>query len=364
MIRRCLLLLALLCAAIGSGQAKAPADRVAHLDRGIAITNWFRFPPSGDPAALRSYLSDGAITQLHRAGFTAVRLPVQPELLLDAPGRVRLLTEAIARLERHGLGVVVTAQPAEWHLESSAVDRAALRDFWTILAPALRPLDPDLTFPELLNEPVFPGAPDAWQRLQHDLLQAVRAMLPRHTIILSGNDWGSIAGLLALRPEADPNVIYSIHYYDPPELTSLAAYRRGLDRTAMALLPFPADDRTSCFAIATRSTDPPTAALIRFYCGLRWDQRRIAARFAAAAAWARRNDASLLLGEFGASAELNTRARLHWLQAVRQQAEAQGIGWMLWGYDDVMGFALDRPPPAGARLDPAVLHALGLAHPP
>ena len=107
-----------------------------------------------------------------------------------------------------------------------------------------------------------------------------------------------------------------------------------------------------------------TAALIRFYCGLHWDEARIAARFATAAAWGRRNHASLLLGEFGASAALNQTARLTWLATVRRQAEAQRIGWMLWGYDDVMGFDLGRPPPARTRLDPALLRALGLGSQP
>ena len=81
-----------------------------------------------------------------------------------------LLIEAITRLQRAGLGVVVDAHPAAWHLETSAADRAALLGFWRVLAPALRGLDPRLTFPELLNEPVFPGAPEAWQALQEQLL--------------------------------------------------------------------------------------------------------------------------------------------------------------------------------------------------
>jgi len=359
-IRRTILLVLTLCGLAWPAFGAAPADRVASLGRGITITNWFRFPPSADPAALRDYLGDAAIAQLRQAGFTAVRLPVQPGWLGGDPVRLRALTQAIGRLQRHGLAVVVDAHPADWRLETSQADRAALLEFWTRLAPALRRFDPRLTFPELLNEPVFPGTPEAWQTLQHRLLQSVRALLPDNTMILTGNDWGSIGGLLASRPDADPNVIYSIHFYDPPELTALAAYRPGLDRAALAALPFPADDRTACFRVAETSADPATAALIRFYCGLHWNGSRIAARFAAAAAWAQRNHATLLLGEFGASAALHPESRLNWLAAVRQQAEAQHIGWMLWGYDDVMGFALSRPPPRGPLLDQGVLRALGL----
>jgi endoglucanase len=355
------ILLLLLLLFTFTARAEPPPERLQALQRGISITGWFRFPASADPAALRSDLSDPAIADLRRAGFSFVRLPVQPEFLRNAPERLKLLTESIRRLQRAGLAVLIDAHPATWHLETSESDRADLVAFWRTLAPALRPLDPRLTFPELLNEPVFPGAPERWQSLQDALLPAVRAVLPQHTVVLTGNDWGSIAGLAALRPVADGNVIYSFHFYEPAELTALAAYRAGLDRAALAGLPFPADP-AACAALAAR-TDTETAGLIRYYCALHWDPARVAERIAAAADWGRRNHAAVLLGEFGASAALAPLARTTWLRAVREACEANGIGWALWGYDDVMGFAVARPPGQHPALDPGVLRALGLVTP-
>ena len=219
-------LAALLAIALLSGAAHADA-LPAVLRRGINITNWFRFPPSRDPAALRGYLDDAAIAGLRRAGFTFVRLPVQPELLA-APGVSAVLAEAVARLERHGLAVVVTLHPGDWHLETDAGDRAKLVAFWRSAAPLLRRFDPAMTFPEVLNEPVFADSPGTWASLQHQVLLEIRAVLPVNTVILTGADWGSIAGLLALVPETDRNVVYSFHLYDPAELTALGAYRAGL----------------------------------------------------------------------------------------------------------------------------------------
>jgi endoglucanase len=72
----------------------------------------------------------------------------------------------------------------------------------------------------------------------------------------------------------------------------------------------------------------------------------------------------VLASEFGASARLNARARLAWIAAVWEQCERAGIGWALWGYDDVMGFDLSRPPPPRPRLDSSLLAALGLRSPP
>jgi endoglucanase len=341
-----------------TARAEPPAERLHVLRHGISVTGWFRFPASADPAALRAYLGDPAIADLRGAGFSFVRLPVQPEFMDAAPEHVTVLIEVVRRLQHAGLGVVIDAHPATWHLETSEPDRAALFRFWRILAPALRALDPRLTFPELLNEPVFPHAPEQWRALQDRLLSAVRSALPQATVVLTGNDWGSVAGLAALLPVADGNVVYSFHFYQPAELTSLAAWRPGLDRAVLARLPFP-DDPATCARLAD-GADAETADVVRFYCSQHWNAARIAAEIGKAAGWGQRNHAAVLLGEFGASAALVPPARVAWLQAVQTACAEDGIGWALWGYDDVMGFALPRPAGPRPALDHGVLRALGL----
>ncbi|HEY0181852.1 MAG TPA: cellulase family glycosylhydrolase [Rhodopila sp.] len=329
----------------------------AHLRRGINITAWFRFPASREPAVLANYLSDVALRDLRAAGFDFVRLAVDPVVV--EPQRPVLL-EAIRRIQRQGMTALVSPHPQNWRLETSKADRDRLRAFWQTLAPALRPLDPARLAVEVLNEPVFAGDPAGWMALQHLLLTDIRQALPNVTIVLTGQDWGSAEGLLNLRPEADRNVLYSFHYYDPAELTSLAAYRPGLDRVALSRLPFPVDDRSACEMTAVRSGDVPTRELMQYYCRLRWDTARITVQLARVADWARTYHVQILAGEFGASAELNPAARVAWLKAVHDALESQGIGWALWGYDDVMGLAVTRPPGHRPDLDAAVLTALGM----
>ena len=335
--------------------AMPPADRLALLRHGVNLTNWFRYPASLDPVALRGYLSDAAIGDLRRAGFGFVRLAVQPELLMAGarlePRRLRLLLAAIQRLQRQGLGVVIVPFPLTWEL---ATDPSRLIAFWQALAPELAQLDPRLTFPEVLNEPVFANDAAGWAALQAATLRTIRTALPGNTVVLTGQDWGSVGGLLTLTPVSDGNVIYSIHYYDPSELTSLAAYRPELDRTAMARLPFPMT------AGCSGGPDHATAELIAFVCSMHWNAASVDNRLAEAAGWATRNHAVVLLGEFGASVRLNAPARLAWLAAVREAAEHHRLGWALWGYDDSMGLDVPRPP-GRPVLHPPVLRALGLS---
>jgi hypothetical protein len=339
--------------------ARPPADHVAVLQRGVNLTNWFRFPADAGAAAIRAYLGDAALEDLREAGFTFVRLAVEPEYLHGDASRRAVLVEQIARVQRHGLAVIVALHPQKWRLESSPADRAALLDTWRSLAPALRKLNPVLTVPEVLNEPVFPGSANEWMALQESARVIIRSALPANTIILTGNDWGSISGLLAMPASQDPNVVYSFHFYDPTELTSLAAWRPGLDTALLARLPFPTTDSPSCNSVVSEG-DSPTAEVARFYCAQKWSAASVAERIRLASDWARRRDTVLLAGEFGATTRLNRSARLAWIASVRRACEAEGIGWALWGYEDIMGLAIPRPPGTRPRLDEGVLEALGL----
>jgi hypothetical protein len=352
-------LAALLFSAPAGHPAPSP-DRVAALARGINITNWFRYPTRADDTALRTYLDDAAIQALRGAGFTFVRLAVQPELLDAAPGRLALLVQAAARLQRAGLAVVLGPHPIDWHLEQNPADRTRLLAFWRRVAAALKQLDQRLIYPEILNEPVFTAAPDAWPALQDAALAIVRAALPTATVVLTGANWGGVDGLAAMHPVADPNVVYSFHFYEPSELTALAAYRPGLDRAALARLPFPMDE-TGCRDAAVSTADVATRGLMNFVCAMRWDDARVAARIELAAAWGREHSAAVLLGEFGASRALTASARLAWLTAVRRASAQRGIGWAIWGYDDSMGFAIDSRATPRMTMDGGTLLALGLS---
>ena len=344
--------------------ARPPEARLAVLSRGVNVTNWFRFPASVAPAALRSYLSDAAIADLRAVGFRFVRLPVQPEFLapsgiVDA-GRVALVMEAAARLQRAGLGVVIALHPATWRQERAAMEREALVRIWRTLALAMRPLDAGLTFAEILNEPIFAADASGWAALQRDVLAEIRAIRLDLTVVLSGTPWGGLDGLLALDPVGDNNVVYSLHFYEPSILTTLAAFEPRLDHAALAELPFPVIDVNACTEVARHGATRRTQEVAAYYCAGAWSGGTLIGRIAAAAAWARRHDVAVLVGEFGASEKINAPARLAWLAAARGAFEAAGFGWALWGYDDAMGFFLPRPPGPRPVLDRAVLRALGL----
>ena len=323
------------------------------------LTGWFLHPGGRDPAALRAWMSDAAMDDLRRAGFTFVRLAIDPALAGTAAARALVMAQ-IERLSRHGLAVVISIHPTAWHLETDAADRDRLVALWRDLARDTRGLPAAAIVPETLNEPVFHDDPAAWWRLRRAILTAIRAARPDVTVLLTGTDWSAIAGLSDAMTEGDGNVLYEFHFYDPPDLTALAAWRSGLDRAALARLPFPVDDRAGCERIADATAEEATRGVMRFYCANEWNAARVRAELDIAARWAEARHVSLLAGEFGASVALNPAARLAWIRLVRETCESRGIGWALWGYDDSMGFAVPRPPSGRPVLNPDLLQALGL----
>jgi hypothetical protein len=345
----------------GAGFAAPAPEREAVLARGINFTNWFRFPARSDDEFLRSYIDDATMERLHSAGFTFVRLAVQPRTILNErdqfqPARADVLIEVIRRIERHGLGVVIGWHAADWNLETSQDQRQLLETLWDQTAARMRGLDMRLTFPEIINEPVFPDEP-AWEALQRSVLTRIRARLPDATVVLTGNNWGSLDGLLALHPVEDANVAYSFHDYEPQILTTQAAFDPSLDQKALTHLPFPSDT-PACPTTVEATSHAHTADVIRWYCGQGWNVGKVRERLHQAGAWARRNGAYVFAGEIGASRDMRPEARYGYLTAVRTALEAERLGWALWGYDDSMGF--DLHPGYSSTLDPRLLKALGL----
>ena len=147
---------------------------------------------------------------------------------------------------------------------------------------------------DLVNEPAVWDAPKLGA-LYKTLIGAVRAVDTHHMVIVEGDAWGSRLDLLGLAGPGDvwdDNLALSLHVY------------------GSALSP------------------SPMAGPERLAAGL---------------------DVPLWMGEFGYNS--NT-----WNRALRDQAEAGGVGWCLWAYKSVRHLVPDRlHPPAVLSAAPGLL---------
>jgi endoglucanase len=342
---------------------QAPASRLATLAHGINITRWFTSPHA--PGFYGHYMSPEIVHQIKDAGFTYIRVPLAPGVFQAADGSlnkdmVKLLVGQLASAEQAGLGVMVQPQRQQWKLQDNPHDRDLFLAFWDQLAPLLAPLDKNLTFPELVNEPNFPKDSD-WDDLQGKALAIVRKHLSDSTVIVTGNRWSNIDGLTDTRILPDKNVVYSFHFYEPAFL--VAEYRSiaAEDTPAVAALPFPVTDQASCLAAANLAHSGDTQNQIKYYCTRSgWTVDKVKALIRRAAAWGRANSVPVINTELGILNTRSTATRLAWIRVVRETCDEGHMGWGIWGYDDGFGFDIHPDKADPHPLDPKILGALGL----
>lgn len=323
-----------------------PDSRYERLLRGVNITRWFWNPEGIDRPADHAvtYVSDAQLAEIRAAGFGHVRLPIEPTRLInvEAPGKLdgQLLADldqAIARMTAQDLAVIV--DPHNWDedwfsaLLASPAWQEAFAAMWRALAQHLSSTDPEMVFLEVMNEPMAEAR--GWLPLQLELVAAMREGVPDHTIIVGGPQWNSIDGLLEVTPFDDPNIVYNFHFYEPWLFTHQGAIWAG-DIGGLRGLAYPSSWWNGCGYMPTLGTE--VDAWVEDYCyGSVWEDWRIDDRVRLAHEWGQQHGVRLTVNEFGVMPTAPYDSRLRWFRAAHSAFERYGIGWSIWGYDDMFG---------------------------
>jgi hypothetical protein len=357
--------------------AEVPPARLALLAKGINLNAWFT--PWSPPADSSSSFRPEEAAFLRAAGFTVCRLPLAPNLLFDAdhPDVPRPALAAVDRGVRMlldaGLAVVFdpihgSSSSVEWEtgLAHDPAFLAKADAYWEALARHFAAVSSDRIFFEIMNEPHLTARekidPSWWAPVQAELAAAIRRGAPDNTIIATGERWGGIDGLVALEPLADPNVVYSFHWYDPFTFTHQGAGWAGPLQAALAGVPYPSSPEAVA-GPAEAITDPKARAAVIRYGADRWGADRVLAGLTRASEWARNHHVSVFCGEFGAYRAVSPAAdRAVWLADVRRSLESLGIGWSMWDYETDFGLVTWKEPRwrRGPQVDASYLTALGL----
>jgi len=197
-------------------ESRKPEPRLT-LARGICVDRQVRRNPP--EAGMRVGRDD--VRLIKSMGFEFVKLLLNPAVLksggsLDAASMV-YFDKVIDMAAAEGLPVVACIHPEDdfkRRVLGSAGEFEAFAGFMTALASHLAERwSPTQVALQLMTEP-YGSSPDPadwnyWDRLQQRLWTSVRARMPRHTLILSGDRIGSIEGLDDIHPVDDENVLYS-----------------------------------------------------------------------------------------------------------------------------------------------------------
>lgn len=273
--------------------------------RGVNLGNALE-APNEDDWGYRIELPHLAV--IADAGFDGVRLPVRWDQHLDARGTIapahmaRVAEIVDAALER-GLKVQLDAHHYAALIENPDRETPRFLALWRQIAERFAAVSPALLF-EPLNEPhgrTWDGA--RLTDVQAAVLETIRASNRERLVVLGPGNWQNIDALESWRPPPGENIAVSVHYYEPHAFTHQNAEWLG--------------DEAPTFGRAW---------------GSQADRRAVAAHIAQAAAWGRRNGATMQLGEFGANRAVSLPQRAAWTRAVREACEHEAMGWCAWDF--------------------------------
>ena len=353
-------------------QSTVPASRLAHIQHGINLSEWFAqvYDSRGyTKEHFQDWTTASDIALIKSAGFDHVRLSVNPEPIMKAGWRQGGIEEYIGYLDAAmkmildaGLAVELDMHPDgdfKAELKDDAfVERYA--DFWRHMAQHYASWDPERVFLEIMNEPEMRD-PYRWYGIEAKLASAIREAAPSHTILAAGANWDDEDDMLLLEPLRDPNVIYVFHYYEPHIFTHQGATWGDYYWRWLKQLHYPSNAENAA-QVASAVPEPLGRLHVIRYGQDHWDASRIEADVNQAADWAKRNGVPLVCNEFGAYRSFSDpQDRARWLTDVRTSLERHNIGWAMWDYSG--GFSVVNKKDGKTTLDEVTMRALALKMP-
>jgi len=335
--------------------------------KGINLTNWFQYGDAQQIPFTRYRKKDFA--QIKSLGCDVIRLPINlhsmtlgdAEHTLD-PLFLMFLDSAVSWAEELNLHLILDNHTFDPAVSTDPAVEEILVKVWKQMALHYRDRS-DKIYYEVLNEPH--GISDAiWGDIQGRVIDTIRSVDSKHTIIIGGAGWNSYNNLQYLPFYADTNLIYTFHFYDPFLFTHQGASWVGPSLEPLAGMPFPfraADMPVLPSAFqgtwieSTYNNYANEASLSHLE-----QQMNKAVQFRQA------RNVPVFCGEFGTYIpNSNSDDRVNWYEAIRSMMDSMGISWTSWDYHG--GFGVFLPETEGLfdhHLNIPLVQALGFNAPP
>jgi endoglucanase len=287
------------------------------LGRGINFGNALEAPNEGDWGMK---IEAEYFKAIKAAGFQTVRVPVKwsAHAAADAPYTIdpkffERIDWVLDQAAANGLNVVLNVHHYDELDKEPDKHLPRFVALWEQIARRYKDRPASVVF-ELDNEPHDKLIDQKWNDAIPPALAAVRSTNPTRPVIVGPPFWNGIWALPKLKLPDDPNLIVTVHYYDPFKFTHQGA-----------------------------SWAPPD---VRNLSGIKWEGtdaelKELRTKFDQAAAWGKANNRPIFLGEFGAYEKADLESRARWTAAVVREAEARNFSWAYWEFGAGFG-AYDR----------------------
>ncbi len=307
--------------------------------RGINLTGWFQTGSAQQVQFTRYTKKD--FEQIKSLGCDVIRLPINLHYMTNgAPNYVvdplfyDFLDPVIDWAESLDLHLILdnhTFDPAE--STDPAVEQV-LTKVWPQLAARYQGRFEKLYY-EVLNEP-HGIDDDIWNAIQGEVIQAIRAVDTKHTIIVGPADFNSYYSLDEMPVYEDDNLIYTFHFYDPFIFTHQGASWTTPSMGPLRNVPFPYQlSQMPDFPDELRGTWIESAFNNYNQEGF---VAQVRSRIAIAARFQEERQVPLFCGEFGVYIpNSDNRSRVSWYEEVRKLLEEANIPWTIWDYHGGFG---------------------------
>lgn len=309
--------------------------------KGVNLTGWFQ--TSGARQVQFTKFTKQDFINIQSLGCDVIRLPIDlhrmtsgaPNYVVD-PLFYYFMDQIIDWAEELNIYLM---------LDNHAVDTAVFTDpnlekilttVWTQMAEHYKNRSNFILY-EIINEP-HDIADNTWGKIQKNVIDAIRAIDQKHTIVVTPAGWGGYSALGAMPKYTDDNLLYSFHFYDPFLFTHQGASWASPSLAPLAGVPFPYD-------AARMPACPPelkgTWIESSLNSGYRNDgtEKKIKELIGTAIKFRDSRNVPVFCGEFGVFMQNSANEdRVRWYGIVPGYLTEQKIPWTMWDY--VGGFGL------------------------
>jgi len=288
------------------------------LGRGINLGNMFEAPSE---TAWGNPFKETYIAQIADLGFQHIRVPIRwdvaertqltPPYTVNPQFLARIKSVVDLAISKH-LYVIINLHHHDELFTNPAAAKARFISQWQQISTYFKGYDNHLYF-EVLNEPHDALTPALWNSYFAEALAEIRKTNPSRKVLLGTASYGGTTGVRDLDPPNDPNLVLSVHYYNPFNFT-----HQGADWVGNK-------DKY----IGTQWED------------LTWERNQVIADFEYAIQWAKQKNMPLHVGEFGTYEFADMESRAKWATFIARWLESQGASWAYWEYS--AGFGIYDP---------------------
>ncbi|MFA5835096.1 MAG: cellulase family glycosylhydrolase [Bacteroidota bacterium] len=307
--------------------------------RGVNLTNWFQEANARDIQFSKYTKTDFA--NIKSLGCDVIRLPINmhsmtsgsPAYIVD-PLLFDFLDAAVDWAEELGLHIIIDNHSFDPAVNTSPHVGNILVPVWKQVAEHMKHRS-KLVYYEILNEPHGIGD-DVWNIIQKVVIDSIRSIDLKHTIIVGPAGWNSYHNLNLMTAYADTNLIYTFHFYDPFLFTHQGASWANPSLVPLTGIPFPYD-------VTHMPPFPP--ALVRTWVQNDFNNyaangtvAKVKSLIDIAANFQSNRNVPLFCGEFGVYIpNSNNQDRVIWYELIRTYLQEKGIGWTMWDYQGGFG---------------------------